>query len=143
VVPLVGTYNFNLDTTLMMIDTHSEIKTARWMIGTTLALVGMFAAAWIVSTGTTSNPWVRAAMTYCGVACAYAADMEIEAPPSADFEPAQPEIDQSPPADFEQSDPSIDDVPPADLQPAQPEIAQPPPADFESSTPEIEEDSDE
>lgn len=113
------------------------------MIGTALALVGMFSAAWIVFAGSTGNPWVRAVMTYCGAARVYAADMEIEEPPAADFEPAQPEIDQSPPADFERSDPSIEDAPPADLEPAQPEIARPPPADFEPSAPEVEEDSDE
>jgi hypothetical protein len=127
----------------MMIGTHSEVKAARWMIGTALALVGMFSAAWIVFTGSTGDPWVRAVMTYCGVTRAYAADMEIEEPPDADLEPAQPEIDQSPPADFERSDPSIDDAPPVDLEPAQPEIARPPSADFEPSTPEVEDDSDE
>jgi len=126
-----------------MVGTHSEAQVTVRMIGVVLTLIGVFSATWVVVTGPSDEPWAHTMVTCCGAARAYAADMEIEEPPAADFEPSRPEIDQSPPAAFERSDPSIDAAPPADFESSQPEIAQPPPADFEPSTPEIEEDSEE
>jgi hypothetical protein len=136
-----------------MDSTPSKVKVTRWLVSAIFALISVFSVAWTVDvcspaevskavalavTGPSSDPWARLLLTYCGAARAYAADMEIEEPPAADFEPSRPEIEQPPPADLEQSDPSTDDDPPADFEPSQPELEQPSPDDLEPSEPEVE-----
>ncbi|MBI3795618.1 MAG: hypothetical protein HY268_01430 [Deltaproteobacteria bacterium] len=135
-----------------MIGTSLDAKATRWLVGAIFALISMFSIAWAVDgyspaevskavalavTGPSSDPWARLLLTYCGAAPAYA-DMEIEQPPAADFEPSRPEIEQPPPADLEESDPSIDDDSTADFEPSQPEIEQPSSDDLEPSEPEVE-----
>jgi len=132
----------------------SEGKTTRWIVSTIFVLISVFSGAWaadssspsevskavvLAVTGPSGNPWTRRTVTYGGAAQAYAADMEIEKPVAADFEPSRPELKQPPPADFERSSPLINDAPPTDFEPSQPEIEQPPPADFEPATPEVKE----
>ena len=137
-----------------MIGTSLDTKATCWLVSTIFTLISVCSIAWaadvyspaevskavaLAVTGPSSDRWARLLLTYCGASPVYA-DMEIEEPPAADFEPSQPEIEQPPPADLEQSDPSTDDDSTADFEPSQPEIEQPSPDDLEPSEPEVEDD---
>jgi hypothetical protein len=133
--------------------TQSKARATRWLVSTIFALINGFSVAWaadasspseiskavaLAVTGPSADPWARMTVTYCGVARVYAADMEIEEPPAADFEPSRPELEQPEPADLQSSDPSLDDDPTADFESSRPELEQPEPADLEPSEPEVE-----
>ena len=77
--------------------TQNKAKTTYWRVSIIFALISVLSLAWTAGT----SSW--------GAAQAYAADMEIERPPAADFEPSRPEIEQSPPADLEPSEPEVED----------------------------------
>jgi len=104
-----------------MLRTSLDAKTTCWLVSAIFALISVFSIAWAA-----------------GVYSPAYADMEIEQPPAADFEPSRPEIEQPPPADLEESDPSTDEDPTADFEPSQPEIEQPSSDDLEPSEPEVE-----